>query len=183
MAVPIVFFAGIMTSGLIKNTDSLPEHLWLIPYVATLIGVAVAFVMFAVAAVRTSVRARRRRDGIFDRLAQQDAHARGLAPDEYGVYQGRVGSITEPTSSATGLLIISLVLTVLGTLVLVLAGVGIAQGMGLVDKPDDATTLSPVEWFFTFFSMILIPWSWSYYFRERRASKVRIARGLPRDLR
>lgn len=179
----MVFFAGIIVSGLIKNDNSLPEHLWLVPYVATFVGVAVAFGMFVVTAVRLFVGARRRKDGLYDRLAQQDADARGLTPEEYGVYKGRVGADTMPTTSATGLLIISVVLTLLGVLVLVLAGVGIAQDMGLVDKPDDATTLSPVQWFFTLFSMIFIPWSWSYYLRERRAQKVRIARGLPRNLR
>lgn len=116
------------------------------------------------------------------RLARQDAERRGLTPEEYGVYKGSEGSLVKPVNSAAGLLVLSIILSVMGLGMLVLLGILIAQGAGLIPVAEGSTELSPVMWFFSVGSLIFPVWSWIYYAKERRAQKLRIARGLPRNL-
>lgn len=68
----------------------------------------------------------------YARLAQQDAERRGLSAEEYGVYKGSEGSLVKPVNSASGLLIISIMLTVIMTAVTVFIGFIIAQSLGLL---------------------------------------------------
>lgn len=116
------------------------------------------------------------------RLAREDAARRGLTPEEYGVYKGSEGSLVKPVNSAVGLLVLSIVLTVMGFGMLVLLGLLIAQGAGLIPIAEGSTELSPVMWFFSLGSLVFPVWSWVYYAKERRAQKLRIARGLPKNL-
>jgi hypothetical protein len=113
-----------------------------------------------------------RRAKFYARKAELDAERQGLTPEEYGVYKGSVGSTVQPVNSASGLLIMSIVLTLISIGVAYGAVIIVMQSMGLV----------PVMWFF-FFLMFLAPVaSWSYYIKERRAQKLRLARGLPRNI-
>jgi len=116
------------------------------------------------------------------RLAREDAARRGLTPEEYGVYKGSEGSLVKPVNSAAGLLVLSIILSVMGMGMLVLLGILIAQGAGLIPVAAGSTELSPVMWFFSLGSLIFPVWSWFYYAKERRAQKLRVARGLPKNL-
>ena len=118
----------------------------------------------------------------YQRLAHEDAARRGLTPEEYGVYKGSEGRLVKPVNSATGLLIMSIVLTVIMSAVLVFAVIIIAQSLGLVPIAPASTEMTPVMWFFVAITFVFPVWSWMYYFKERKAQKLRIARGLPKNL-
>ncbi|KQP57501.1 hypothetical protein [Agreia sp. Leaf283] len=118
----------------------------------------------------------------FAELAKRDAERRGLSPEEYGVYKGSEGSLVKPVNSASGLLVLSILLTVIMTAVTVFIGFIIAQGLGLLPAAPGDSELTPVMWFFIILSYGAPVWSWMYYAKERRAQKLRIARGLPRNL-
>lgn len=124
----------------------------------------------------------RRGPKYYKRLAQEDAARRGMSPDEYGVYKGSEGSLVKPVNSAGGLLIISIVLTVIAVGVIILMGVIIAQSAGLLPVAPDSTALSPVMWVVMIGYFVFPVWSWLYYAKERRAQKLRVARGLPRTI-
>lgn len=118
----------------------------------------------------------------FAELAQRDAERRGLSPEEYGVYKGSEGSLVKPVNSASGLLVLSIVLTVVMTAVTVFIGFIIAQGLGLIAANPDDSEVTPVMWLFIIASYAAPVWSWIYYARERRAQKLRLARGLPKNV-
>ncbi|MBY0176732.1 MULTISPECIES: hypothetical protein [Curtobacterium] len=120
--------------------------------------------------------------GYYERLAQEDAKRRGLSSEEYGVYKGSVGSAVPPVNSASGLLIISIVLTVIMVGVTVGIGFLVAQSLGLIEPTPGDTSLDPVMWFFVLVFYVFPVWSWVYYVRERRAQKLRMSRGLPKNL-
>ena len=120
--------------------------------------------------------------GGYRRLSDDDAARRGLTPEEYGVYKGSEGSLVKPVNSASGLLIISIVLTVIFAAVSVFIVIVIMQSMGLLPVVDGDSELTPVMWFFIVISYAAPIWSWALYRKERRAQKLRIARGLPKDL-
>jgi hypothetical protein len=123
-----------------------------------------------------------RREKFYARKAELDAERQGLTPEEYGVYKGSVGSAVQPVNSASGLLIMSIVLTLISIGVEYGAVIIVMQSMGLVPVVEGDTEFTPVMWFF-FFLMFLAPVaSWSYYIKERRAQKLRLARGLPRNI-
>ena len=124
----------------------------------------------------------RRGPGYYKRLAQEDAARRGMSPEEYGVYKGSEGSLVTPVNSAGGLLIISVVLTVIGVGVIILMGVIIAQSAGVLPAAPDSTPLSTVMWVVMIGYFVFPVWSWVYYAKERRAQKVRVSKGLPRTL-
>jgi hypothetical protein len=126
---------------------------------------------------RNEERARR-----FAELAQRDAERRGLTPEEYGVYKGSVGSVVKPVNSASGLLTLSIILTVVMAAVTVFIGFIVAQGLGLVPVAPGDSEVTPVMWFFVILAYAAPVWSWVYYAKERRAQKLRIARGLPKNL-
>ena len=120
--------------------------------------------------------------GFYRTLAEQDAARRGLTPEEYGVYKGDVGSDVKPVNSAGGLLIISIILTVIFAAVSVFIVIVIMQSMGLVPVVEGDSEITPVMWFFVVISYGAPVWSWVLYAKERRAQKLRLARGLPRNL-
>ncbi|ONI60759.1 hypothetical protein ALI44B_09285 [Leifsonia sp. ALI-44-B] len=123
-----------------------------------------------------------RREKFYARKAELDAERQGLTPEEYGVYKGSVGSTVQPVNSASGLLIMSIVLTLISIGVAYGAVIIVMQSMGLVPVVEGDTEFTPVMWFF-FFLMFLAPVaSWGYYIKERRAQKLRLARGLPRNI-
>jgi hypothetical protein len=127
---------------------------------------------------RREERARR-----FGELARRDAELRGLTPEEYGVYKGSEGSLVQPVNSASGLLTLSVILTVVMAAVTVFIGFIVAQGLGLVPAAPGDSEVTPVMWFFVIIAYAAPVWSWIYYARERRAQKARIARELPKNLR
>ena len=120
--------------------------------------------------------------GYFTQLSQQDADRRGLSMDEYGVYKGDVGSDVQPVNSAGGLLIISIILTVLCTAMVGLGVWAVGQELGYFPRPAEYTHFDPVMGFFFLFTLMFPFWSWALYRKERRAQKLRMARGLPKDL-
>jgi hypothetical protein len=121
--------------------------------------------------------------GFYESLSSADAARRGLTAEEYGVYKGDVGSVVQPVNSAGGLLFLAILLTVLNAFLLGLVGVMIAQAIaGVPPNPDD-TPLSPVQWGFGVLELMTVPVAWRYYIVERRAQKLRVARGLPKTLR
>ena len=120
--------------------------------------------------------------GKYERLSNEDAARRGLTPEEYGVYKGDVGSNVQPVNSASGLLIISIILTVIFAAVSVFIVIVIRQSMGLVPVAEGDSEITPVMWFFVIISYGAPVWSWVLYAKERRAQKLRVARGLPRNL-
>jgi hypothetical protein len=126
---------------------------------------------------------RRGSAGGFDGLAREDAQRRGISMHDYGVYKGSTGSLVEPVNSARGLLILSIILTVLGIALLALIGSSIAQELGYLARPENYTEFSPVMAIFLGLTLIFPVWSWIMYGKERRAQKSRVAKGLPKDLR
>jgi hypothetical protein len=120
--------------------------------------------------------------GKYERLSNEDAARRGLTPEEYGVYKGDVGSNVQPVNSASGLLIISIILTVIFAAMSVFIVIVIRQSMGLVPVAEGDSEITPVMWFFVIISYGAPVWSWVLYAKERRAQKLRLARGLPRNL-
>ncbi|SMG28620.1 hypothetical protein [Agreia pratensis] len=125
----------------------------------------------------------RPRRGYYARLSEEDAAARGLTLEEYGVYKGRKGSLVLPVNSAGGLLALSIILTAAAVGVGVLLAIIAAQDAGLLPAPEKSTPWEPYMWV-TYIGFLAFPiFSWVYYAKERRAQKLRIARGLPRTLR
>jgi hypothetical protein len=125
---------------------------------------------------------RRGSGGGFDGLARDDAQRRGLSMQDYGVYKGSTGSVVKPVNSARGLLILSIILTVLGVALLALIGSSIAQELGYLARPENYTELSPVMAIFLGLTFIFPVWSWIMYAKESRAQKSRLSKGLPKDL-
>lgn len=119
----------------------------------------------------------------YKNLAEQDALRRGLTPEEYGVYKGSEGSLVKPVNSAGGLLILSIILTVIGVFLIYLIGVLIAQSLGSAPVVEGDSEVTPVMWIFIIGYFVFPVWSWIYYSKERRAQKLRVQRGLPKDLR
>ena len=120
--------------------------------------------------------------GKYERLSNEDAALRNLSIEEYGVYKGSVGSDVEPVNSAGGLLVISIILTVLCTAMVGLGVWAVGQELGYFPRPADYTHFDPVMGFFFLFTLMFPFWSWALYRKERRAQKLRMARGLPKDL-
>lgn len=88
---------------------------------------------------------------------------------EYGVYKGSAGSNVKPVSSARGPLMLSLLMTIFfGISAVSLAIVWIQDGFGAV-----AGILFPL-----LLAAAFTLWGWVYFARERRAEKLRKARGL-----
>jgi hypothetical protein len=125
---------------------------------------------------------RKRGGALYRDLANQDASRRGLAPAEYGVYKGSVGSAVQPVNSASGLLILSIILTVIMAAVSVFIVIVIMQAMGLAPVVEGDSEITPVMWFFVVISYGAPIWAWVLYAKERRAQKLRLAQGLPRNL-
>lgn len=109
-----------------------------------------------------------KRRGFYRRAVEEDAARQGLTVEEYGVYKGSTGSVIKPVNSAGGLLAISIVLTVITAFCTVLFIHLLVTG-----QRDD--------WGEVLFGMAVVylftPWSWWYYFVERRAERLRAERG------
>ena len=119
----------------------------------------------------------------YKNLAEQDALRRGLTPEEYGVYKGSEGSVVKPVNSAGGLLILSIILTVIALFLIYLIGVLIAQSLGSAPVVEGDSEVTPVMWIFIIGYFVFPVWSWMYYIKERRAQTLRVQRGLPKNLR
>ena len=185
LAIPFLFFGFILVAGTMYNTgDPIVSRLGLLPHIIALTTPLAALVVAVIVIVRILRQARLRGPGAFERRRLEDARRRGLTPEEYGVDKGNTPGLSSirPVNSAGGLLVISIILTVLAVFLLVMIGAGILQNLGVLAAPPDATQLSPVQWFFTLFSLVFPVVSWRYYLRERRAQALRVARGLPRVL-
>jgi hypothetical protein len=120
--------------------------------------------------------------GYYARLSEADAAARGLTPEEYGVYKGSKGSFVLPVNSAGGLLVISITLTTFAVAVGVVLAVIAARDAGLLPPDEKSTPWEPYMWVIYVGFLAFPIWSWFYYAKERRAQKLRISRGLPRTL-
>jgi MFS family permease len=195
---PVIFLGCSFIFGTLSDLDdTIPQWVGAVVLVGAVVGPAIALVVSIVAAVRLFSSARQRTSNedpkrvrapsklalrLHAELARQDAAQRGLTSEEYGVYKGDVGSAVKPVNSASGLLTISIILTVISLFVLVLIGVLIAQSAGLIERNPDDRVLGPVEWFFVAVSFLAPFASWHYYRVERRAQKLRISRGLPRNI-
>lgn len=113
---------------------------------------------------------------------KDDAARQGLTPEEYGIYKGSAGSDVQPVNSAGGLLVMSIVLTVIFAGITVGIVILIMQSMGLVPVVEGDSGVTPVMWFFIVISYFAPVASWFYYIQERRAQKLRLSRGLPRNI-
>jgi len=102
-----------------------------------------------------------RREKFSARKAELDAERQGLTPEEYGVYKGSVGSMVQPVNSASGLLIMSIVLTLISIGVAYGAVIIVMQSMGLVPVVEGDTEFTPVMWFFLFLMFLAPVASWS----------------------
>ncbi|HSN38464.1 MAG TPA: hypothetical protein VLT34_19135 [Arthrobacter sp.] len=109
-----------------------------------------------------------RRKGYYKRQVELEAAKQGLTVEEYGVYKGSTGSAIEPINSAGGLLflaiLISLICSVVAGLIIVLLTSGgvtnwVQLIMGIVTV------------------LVLVPTSWAYYLKERKAVRLRRASG------
>jgi hypothetical protein len=124
-----------------------------------------------------------RRRGYYARLSEADAAARGLTPEEYGVYKGRAGSFVLPVNSAGGLLFISITLTAFAVVIGIVLAVIAARDASLLPPDENSTPWEPYMWV-VYVGFLAFPvWSWFSYAKERRAQKLRISRGLPPTLR
>lgn len=109
-----------------------------------------------------------RRKGYYKRQIELEAAKQGLTVEEYGVYKGSTGSAIQPINSAGGLLFIAVLISLI-SIVIVVAGVGL-----LVDNK----VTSWVELIIGFATVLfLVPISWAYYLRERKAVRLRRASG------
>ncbi|MEO3934167.1 hypothetical protein WMO79_15325 [Micrococcaceae bacterium Sec7.4] len=109
-----------------------------------------------------------RRKGYYKRQIELEAAKQGLTVEEYGVYKGSVGSAIEPINSAGGLLFLALLISLFSSVVVV-GGIKI-----LID--DEVT--SWVELIVAFaIVLFVVPTSWAYYLKERKAVRLRRASG------
>ncbi|HSO15139.1 MAG TPA: hypothetical protein VLS95_04195 [Arthrobacter sp.] len=109
-----------------------------------------------------------RRKGYYKRQIELEAAKQGLTVEEYGVYKGSVGSAVQPINSAGGLLFIAILISLV-SIVIVVATVGV-----LIDG------VSPnwMEFGIAFATVLfLVPTSWAYYLKERKAVRLRRASG------
>ena len=109
-----------------------------------------------------------RRKGYYKRQVELEAAKQGLTVEEYGVYKGSTGSAIKPINSAGGLLflavLISLICSVIvGLIIVLLTSEGVTNGVQLI--MGIATVL------------VLVPTSWAYYLKERKAVRLRRASG------
>jgi len=93
--------------------------------------------------------------------------------EEYGVRKDDGGGLVKPVNSSRGLLLMALVVSALDCLVL----------YGLIRIAIDGTWGILAETWWVLIVGVFVPWAfWSYYLKERRAEKLRVARNLPRPV-
>lgn len=109
-----------------------------------------------------------RQKGYYKRQIELEAAKQGLTVEEYGVYKGSTGSAIRPINSAGGLLVLAVLISLFSSVVIV-AGVGL-----LIDNK----VTNWVQWIIGFaIVLFVVPTSWAYYFKERKAVRLRRASG------
>lgn len=116
----------------------------------------------------SSKKADSRRKGYYQTQIELEAKRQGLTVEEYGVYKGSAGSVVKPINSTGGLLFLSILVSAICALVFVL-------GIIVVTTPGTHNWVQVVIAFAV--ALLLPPTAWSYYFKERKASRLRRARG------
>jgi hypothetical protein len=112
---------------------------------------------------------RGRRKGYYARQVEAEAARQGLTVEEYGVYKGDVGSAVKPISSAGGLLFISILITVIMAVAATLIVKLFVDG---TEEPNWGQIVFAVA-----FGLWIVPTTWTYYFKERNAVRLRKAGG------
>ncbi|WP_323959743.1 hypothetical protein GC088_14600 [Arthrobacter sp. JZ12] len=110
-----------------------------------------------------------KRRGYYRRAVEEDAARQGLTVEEYGVYKGSSGSLVKPVNSAGGLLAICLLMSLFTLFSLVSVVMIFVTG-------DDVESWGELIFGLVMVS-ILLPWSWRYYYVERRAERLRREHG------
>lgn len=115
---------------------------------------------------------RGRRKGYYARQVEAEATRQGLTVEEYGVYKGDVGSAVKPINSAGGLLFLSILITLIMTVVTVLIVKLFTDG---TEEPNQIV-------FAAAFGLWIVPTAWAYYFKERKAARLRKENGKTIEL-
>ena len=111
---------------------------------------------------------RSRRKGYYKRQIELEAAKQGLTVEEYGVYKGSTGSVIEPINSAGGLLFLAVLISLFSSVAVV---------AGVVTLINNEVT-SWVELIVGFaIVLFVVPTSWAYYLKERKAVRLRRASG------
>ncbi len=111
---------------------------------------------------------RSRRKGYYKRQIELEAAKQGLTVEEYGVYKGSAGSVIEPINSAGGLLFLAILISLFSSVAVV---------AGVVTLINNEVT-SWVELIVGFaIVLFVVPTSWAYYLKERKAVRLRRASG------
>jgi hypothetical protein len=106
--------------------------------------------------------------GYYRQQVDLEAAKQGLTVEEYGVYRGSTGSAIRPINSAGGLLFLAILISVFsavvcGTAIILLTGEGVTNWVQFVVGCAIV--------------IVLVPTSWAYYFKERKAALLRKAAG------
>jgi hypothetical protein len=110
-----------------------------------------------------------RRKGYYTRQVEAEAERQGLTVEEYGVYKGDVGSAVKPVTSASGLLVLSILITLIMTVVAVLLVKLFTDG---TEEPNWGQIV-----FVGAFGLWIVPTTWVYYFKQRKAVRLRKQNG------
>ena len=114
-----------------------------------------------------------RRKGYYKRQVELEAAKQGLTVEEYGVYKGSTGSAIKPINSAGGLLFLAILISLFSSVVVII-------GVKLL---IDNEVTSWVELIFGFAIVLsVVPTSWAYYLKERKAVRLRRASGKTLEL-
>ena len=114
------------------------------------------------------------RKGYYARQVEAEAARQSLTVEEYGVYKGDVGSAVKPINSAGGLLFLSILITLCMGAAIVFTVIGIAAGTQEVNWVVVVLGALLIIW--------LIPTTWTYYFKERKAARLRKQNGKTIEL-
>ncbi len=107
--------------------------------------------------------------GYYRSQVEREAFRQGMSVEEYGVYKGSAGSAVKPVNSAVGLLVISLIISIFsGISAVAFVILWVQEGFSAA-----AGVLVPM-----LLAAAFAAWSWIYYARERKAEKLRKARGI-----
>ena len=110
-----------------------------------------------------------RTKGYYARQVEAEAERQGLTVEEYGVYKGDVGSAVKPINSTSGLLFLSILITVCMGAAIVFTLIGITAGT------------QEVNWIIVVLGALMIVWlvptTWAYYFKQRKAVRLRKQNG------
>jgi len=110
----------------------------------------------------------RSRNGYYRQQVEVEAERQGLTPEEYGVYKGSTGSAIRPINSAGGLLFLAILISVFSAVVCG-AAIILLTGEGVTNWVQFVVGCAIV--------IVLVPASWAYHFKERKAARLRKAAG------